>query len=74
MSPGQVTQLVKSIHPICQGCRFDSWSGHMEESISECINKWNNKSMFLSLLLLPPSSLSVSKSINKNFKRLNKGG
>ena len=34
-----------------QGGRFNPWSGHMQEATHECINKWYNKSMFLSLSL-----------------------
>ena len=37
-----------------QGCGFDPWSGHTQESINECMNKWNKELVFLSL-----------KSINK---------
>ena len=36
-SPGGVAQLV-SVVPICQGCRFDPWSGHIQQSTNECIN------------------------------------
>ena len=36
-------------HPTHQGCRFDLWSGHVQESTNECIHKWNNKLMCLSL-------------------------
>ena len=32
-----------------QGCVFHPWSGHMQESTNECINKWNSRSMSLSL-------------------------
>ena len=34
-----------------QGCRFDPWSGHIQESVNECTNKWNNKAVSLSLPL-----------------------
>ena len=35
--------------PDRQGCGFDPWSGHIQEATNEYINKWNNKSMSLSL-------------------------
>ena len=38
------------------GCGFNPRSGHIPESTSECVNKWDNKLMFLFLSL--PSSLS----------------
>ena len=44
---------------IHQGCGFDPWSRYIEDSTNECINKWNNKSMFF--------SLSKKKSINKKY-------
>ena len=44
--------------------QVDTRSQHMQESTSECINKWNNKSMFLSL----SPSLSVSKITSKKKK------
>ena len=59
-SPGWVVQWSEPLPPppIRQGCGFDPQSGHIQESTNECISKWNNKSMFLSLSLLlciPPS-------------------
>ena len=45
-----------------QGYRLNSRSGHIQESTNKCINKWNNKSVFLFLSL----SLSISKI---NFKK-----
>ena len=36
-------------HPNILRLKFDPWSGHIQDSTNECINKWNNKSMFLSL-------------------------
>lgn len=47
-SPGWVTQLVRVVH---QGCGIDSPSGHIQECTNECINQWNNNSVFLSLSL-----------------------
>ena len=38
-----------SIILIHQGCRFDPQSGYIQESTNECINKWNDKPMFLPL-------------------------
>ena len=35
--------------PIRQGCVFDPWSGHIQESTSEYVDKSSNKSMSLSL-------------------------
>ena len=46
--PGWVAQLVR-VAPMCQGCRFDPRSGHIQDSTKECINKWNNKSTPLCL-------------------------
>ena len=48
--PGWLALLI-SVVPTLQGCGFDPQSGHMQASTNECINKWNNKSMFL---CLPP--------------------
>ena len=42
-------------------CKLDPWSGNIQESTNECINKWNKKTLFLSLSLSRPLSL---KSIN----------
>ena len=36
-----------SIVPVCQSCRFDPQSGHIQEMTNECIDKWNNKSVSL---------------------------
>ena len=38
-----------------QSCRFNPWSGHLEESTNECISKWNNTLIFLTLFLSSPS-------------------
>ena len=80
VSPGQVAQLIRvwSLYTKVVG---SIPSGHIQESTSECINKWNNKSMFLSLslslgLTLGTLSLSFSpslpffclKKLNKNIK------
>lgn len=35
--------------PIRQGCGFNPWSRHIREATNECGNKWDNKSVFLSL-------------------------
>ena len=35
-----------------QGCVFDPWSGHVQESVNECINKWINKSLSLSQIIV----------------------
>ena len=40
-----------SIVPLQQGFGFDPESGHTQDAPKECINKWNNKSMFPSLPL-----------------------
>ena len=32
-----------SVLLIGQLCRFDPWSGYVQESTNECIDKWNNK-------------------------------
>ena len=49
-----------------QGCRFYPWSRHIRESTDECINKWNNKSMFLFLSLPPPPPVLHPLSLNIN--------
>ena len=49
---------VWNIVPIQQGCGFDPWSRHIQGATSECMNKWNNNSMFFFL-----------KSINKKLKK-----
>ena len=46
----------QSVIPTCQGGGFDSPSQHIQESTNECINKWNNRRVFL--------SLSLNQSIN----------
>ena len=56
---------VRRVVQIHHGGRFDSQSGHMQESTHECINKWNDKSMFLSPFL----SLSKNQSIKMFFKK-----
>ena len=48
--------------PLQQGFGSDPLSGHKQESTDECINKRDNKSMFLSL------SLSVSLSLSNQLK------
>ena len=42
---------------MCHGCRFNLWSGYIQESTSEFMDGWNNKlvSLSLSLCLFPPS-------------------
>ena len=45
--PSWAAQLISKVL-ICQGCGFDSQSGHIKESTNECINKWNNKKLSLS--------------------------
>ena len=55
-----------------QGCGFNPWSGHVQESTSECINKWNDISMFL---LSPFPSLSkVNRSKRTHGQRQWEGG
>ena len=51
--------LGSSVVPIYQVCGFYTLSGYVQESTNECINKWNNKSMFLSFSLYTPSPLSL---------------
>ena len=51
--PGWVAQLVQvSSFLMCQGCRFSLWSGYIQEATNKCMNKLNNKSVFISF---PPS-------------------
>ena len=59
---------------MCQGCGFDHRSGHIQKSTSECINKWNNKSMFLSLSLPPFLSLQKKKKSIKTMDLIGKMG
>ena len=54
-----------------QGCGFDPQSGHIQESMNERINKWDNKSMFLSLSL-PLSVKSINKLIFFNWVKIEK--
>lgn len=70
--PGWVAWLVRESSQIHQGCRFKLQSGYIEEATTECIRKWNKKSVSLSLYLLPSllSSLSL-KSINKIILKRN---
>lgn len=35
VGPGQVAQLVKSIFLIYQVCKFNPWSGHLQEATNE---------------------------------------
>lgn len=50
-----------------QGYAFNRRSGHIQESINECINKRNNESMFLSRARSPPTP---NQSIKINLKRI----
>ena len=54
IGPGWVPQFIRIVL-INQGCGFDPWSGHLKESINECINKWN-----INLSLFPPLFLYLS--------------
>lgn len=45
---GWVIQLV-SVVLIHQACRFDLWSRLIQEAPNDCISKWNNKSIHISL-------------------------
>ena len=66
--PGRVLQLV-SVVTICQVTGLLPGLGHVQEATSECINGWNNKSMFLSLsfFLFPFLSLSqINNTLKKN--------
>ena len=59
----------QNVVPIHQGRGFRPWSGHVQESTSECRNKWNSKSLFLSLfsfLSLSLKSMDRKKKRNKN--------
>ena len=49
--PYSASSVGWSIVLTCQDCEFDPQSGHIQAT-NECINKWNNKSMFLPLLPL----------------------
>ena len=48
LMPWQGGQVGWSIVLMHQGCRFGPWSGHIQESTNEGMDKWN-KLMFLSL-------------------------
>ena len=45
-------------YPYTKVTGFDPQSRHIEESTNECINKWNKKSVFLSLFLHPHAKKS----------------
>lgn len=53
---------------IPQGCMFDSPLWHIQESTIECMNGWNNRSMFLSF---SPCLSQISK---KNLKYIKNSG
>ena len=54
-----------------QGCEFDSWSGRRQESATECTDKWNNKSVFLSpSLLLSLCQINLKNPQNYGFVKL----
>ena len=55
-----------SIIPLCQGCGFDLWPGHIQEAMNECISKWHNKSIVFSL------SLSLKSVVKKKSVRREK--
>ena len=57
----QGSSVGQSVVPILQSHRFDPRSGHIQEATHECINKWNNKLMFLSL----PSIKNKKKFLKK---------
>lgn len=50
------SSVVWSIFPVHQGCGLDSWSVHVQESISECKDEWKTNWCF-SLSLYPSLSL-----------------
>ena len=64
----------QNVIPIHQGCEFIPRSGHIQESTNECINKWNNKSMFLSFSLKLKTCLKINilqkNMISKHIKML----
>ena len=60
VQPWPCSSVASSVVHIHQSCGFDPWSGHIQESTNEFINKWNNESGSLSL------SLSLSQ-INQNI-------
>ena len=51
------------------GLGLDPRSGHVQESASECVHKWNNKLMFPSVSLSPLSSLFLKKKKKKKKKK-----
>ena len=48
---------------VAQGCKFHPQSGHLQGPTNKCINKWDNKSMSL--------SLSLSNQQIRNIKKYN---
>lgn len=58
-SPDQVAQLV-SVVPMCQICESGPRLGHVQKSTSDCMDRWSDRSMFLSL------SKSINQSINSS--------
>ena len=62
-SPGQVAQLV-SVVPMCRGCEFEPWLGHVQKSTSECMDRWSDRLMFLSF----SQNQSINSSGNEKAK------
>ena len=56
----------QSIILICQGFRFNPWSGHMQDSTNECSNGWNTTNSCFSLSL-PLTLQSINKFVKKNL-------
>ena len=64
--PGQVAQLVGA-SSLCAKVVGSISSWNIQEAVNECINKWNNKSMFLSFSFSP--SLLISHPPNQLKKK-----
>ena len=66
LGSGRVAQLVRALTRYAKVVDWIPWSGHIQKSTNECINKWTtNWCFFLSLSLSP--SLPPLKSINIKF-------
>ena len=70
LAPGQVAQLVRAWSGYAKVMGSIPSQGHIQELTNECINKWHNKLISLSLPHPSlPSSVSLKSIQNKN-KRL----
>ena len=68
--PDWGAQVVRASSLILQGCKFSPQSGHIKESINECINNKSTSLSPLSLSLrLPPLSFPSNINLKKKEKK-----